>query len=191
VSDARTPTPSAPLLRPSQLARFWELHPKTVYLWIREGRLAAVRTPGDQFRLRAADVRAFCETARMPLPPFVVPAARRAHVAASGPSLRSLKRALKQAGAEIDAFDRSIDALFAAVASPPALLVLDAGIGGVDLEGALVALRRRAATARVPIVIFNVASAAKAEALVRAGATHAIARGRDRDALVHITEILG
>ena len=31
------------LLRPSELARIWELHPKTVYLWIREGKLRACR----------------------------------------------------------------------------------------------------------------------------------------------------
>ena len=30
------------LLRPSELARIWELHPKTVYLWIREGKLQYV-----------------------------------------------------------------------------------------------------------------------------------------------------
>ena len=43
------------LLRPSELARFWELHPKTVYHWIREGKLPAFRTPGAQYRVRTDD----------------------------------------------------------------------------------------------------------------------------------------
>src|SRR5690606_19450022 len=40
-----------PLLRPSELARVWELHPKTVYAWIKEGKLPAIKTPGSQYRL--------------------------------------------------------------------------------------------------------------------------------------------
>ena len=185
-------SPAAPLVRPSRLARFWELHPKTLYLWIREGRLAAVRTPGDQFRLRPADVRAFAESAGLPVPPFILAAPRRAQAAAiAGTWLRALRRALKEAEVALDAHERSIDALFAAVAAPPALLALDATLGGVDLDEAVRALRRRDATARLPVVIVNVASAARADALLRAGATHAHAKGKEKDALAEIAQILG
>jgi excisionase family DNA binding protein len=182
----------APLLRPSRLARFWELHPKTLYVWIREGRLAAVRTPGEQFRLRPADVRAFAEAAGLPVPPFILAAPRRAHAAAtSGAWLRALRRALKEAEVTLDLHERSVDAFFAAVAAPPTLLSIDAGIGGLDLDEAIRALRRRAATAHLPVVIVNVASAAKADALLRAGATHAHVKGKDRDALAQIAQLLG
>ena len=56
------------LLRPSELARIWELHPKTVYLWIREGKLPAIKTPGAQYRVRTDDARAYCEKNGLPMP---------------------------------------------------------------------------------------------------------------------------
>jgi len=56
------------LLRPSELARIWELHPKTVYLWIREGKLPAIKTPGAQYRVRTDDARAYCEQNGLPMP---------------------------------------------------------------------------------------------------------------------------
>lgn len=189
---SRSGAGAAPLVRPSRLARFWELHPKTLYVWIREGRLAAVRTPGDQFRLRPADVRAFAESAGLPVPPFILAAPRRAHAAAvAGPWLRALRRALKDAEVALDAHERSIDALLAAVAAPPALLALDAALGGLDLEDAVRALRRREATARLPVMVVNVTSVARADALLRAGATHAHAKGKEKEALAEIARILG
>ena len=86
------------LLKPSQLARFWELNPRTLHLWIREGRLPAIRSPGNHFRLRVADVRAFCEREGLPVPPFVSPPPRRVVVgAAAAPLRRALARSLKTA----------------------------------------------------------------------------------------------
>lgn len=199
--DARASLPftsaaslATPLLRPSQLARFWELHPKTLYVWIRDGRLPAVRTPGEQFRLRSADVRAFAESAGLPVPPFVLEPARRAVVAGqTGPWLRAMRRALKEAEVGLELHERTLDALFSAIAATPALLVIDAsaGKGRSDLDEAVRALRRRAETASVPVVIVNAASTTKADALVRAGATSAYPQGRERDALAEVTRILG
>ena len=59
---------SMALLRPSELARMWELHPKTVYLWIREGKLPAIKTPGAQYRVRSDDARVYCEKHGLPMP---------------------------------------------------------------------------------------------------------------------------
>ena len=185
-------SPAAPLVRPSRLARFWELHPKTLYAWIREGRLPAVRTPGQQFRLRPADVRAFAEAARLPVPPFVLVTPRRAHAAAgAGTWLRALRRALKEAEVALELHERSVDAFFASVASPPVLLAIDAAIGGIDLDEAIRALRRRDATAKLPVVVVNASSSINADALLRAGATSAYAKGKDRDAIAQITQMVG
>ena len=171
-----------PLVRPSQLARFWELHPKTVYLWIREGRLPAVRTPGDQFRLRATDVRAFCEARGMPLPPFARDLVRRALVVAGTPgATRVLRRTLRSLAIDVEAFDASLDALLACAFDPPSLLCLDASARDVRADDATRALRKSPATLAMPILVYNVASAAKGEALVQAGATRIVQRGRDRE----------
>jgi len=179
-----------PLFRPSELARFWELHPKTVYLWIREGRLPAVRTPGDQFRLRAADVRAFSEARGLPLPPFAREASRRAYLAAAAsPEMRVVRRALRQAAIDVEAFESPLDALLASVADPPALLVLDATGRGVPIDEAARALRRAPRTQATPLLVFNVTSVAKAGALLRAGATRAIVRAKERAVATALAEI--
>jgi hypothetical protein len=43
----------------------------------------------------------------------------------------------------------------------------------------------------LPVVIVNVASAARADALLRAGATNAHVKGKEKDALSEIARILG
>jgi len=180
------------LFRPSELARFWELHPKTVYVWIREGRLPAVRTPGDQFRLRAADVRAFSEAQGLPVPPFAREVVRRAFVTASAaPSGRAVKRALRLARVEAVSFEGALDAIVACAADPPALLALDAAAArALPLDDAARALRRVEKTAALPLIVYNAPTAAKADALVRAGVTRALVRGNDREIGVVIAELL-
>jgi excisionase family DNA binding protein len=196
-SSPSSPSSLAPsLFRPSELARFWELHPKTVYLWIREGRLPAVRTPSDQFRLRAADVRAFAEARGLAVPPFAREARARAYVAsssASGPSAasaRALRRALRVAEVAVESFASPLDALLACAVDPPVILALDATARGVLLDEAARALRRAARTRTTPLLVYNAPTAAKADALVRAGATRAIVRGKDRDIAPAVAEIL-
>src|SRR5262249_3918395 len=112
-----TPPPGqAQLVRPSQLARFWEIHPRTLHIWIKEGRLVAIRSPGNHFRLRVADVRAFCERERMPVPPFISPPQRRAVVAAASPALRRLLRRTLRANVALAAIADPYEALVSVAA---------------------------------------------------------------------------
>jgi excisionase family DNA binding protein len=183
-------TAHPPLFRPSQLARFWELHPKTVYTWIREGRLPAVRTPGDQLRLRVADVRAFCEARGLAVPPSAREAVRLAYVVFGAPATtRSLRRALRAEHVDVHPFPSALEAILACVAEPPALLALDAAARGLRIDDAVSALRRSTRGQATPVLVFGVPSAAKAEALVEAGATKAIVRGQDRAMAAAITDI--
>ena len=82
------------LLRPSELARIWELHPKTVYLWIREGKLPALRTPGAQYRVRTDDARAYCEKNNLPPLPRAMtsPGGTVAAIGKPGAALRALAK---------------------------------------------------------------------------------------------------
>ncbi|HEY6459566.1 MAG TPA: helix-turn-helix domain-containing protein, partial [Polyangiaceae bacterium] len=126
-----------PLLRLSLLARFWEVNPRTIMTWIRAGRLAAIRSPGNHFRVRVADVRAFCEREGRPIPPFVAPPVRR--VVTAGVAAR----AVRLPGLVVDAYDDPYDALLAAAARGDAsLLVVPATATRFDTIAALAALRR-------------------------------------------------
>jgi excisionase family DNA binding protein len=163
------------LLRPSELARFWELHPKTVYLWIKEGRLRAVKTPGEHYRVRAEDVPAFCDASGLPLPPQITATGRRAALLGGAPSaLRTIRRALKAHGYTIASYASALEGLLATVTSPPSLLILDAG--SIDAEEAVLALRRTKPTRTVPILVHGAATAVRADAALRAGANWAVVR---------------
>ena len=180
------PTSRSPrLVRPSQLARFWELHPRTVQLWILDGRLPAIRSPGNHFRLRVADVRAFCERSGMPVPPFVSPPPARAVVMTASASVRrGLARALKSLAVHETAAN-PFEALVAVASAPAALVALDVGASAFDAASAIRALKRAPASAGTAIVAFEVPSAAQASALEKAGADRVLTPS-DRDELVPV-----
>lgn len=170
-------------VRPSELARFWELHPRTVYTWIKEGRLAAVRTPGNQYRLRVEDVRAFCEKERRPQPTFLASVETSPiYVLGAGAELRrAIQRSVRPAKSAIVWFDETHFGLFAAVIAPPRALVIAASPASFDGVAVARALRATAPTATVPILFFDVATTAQCTALLGAGATRAIAKSRRQE----------
>ena len=176
------------LLRPSELARFWELHPKTVYLWIKGGRLRAVRTPGEQYRVRSEDVPAFCEKSGLPLPPQLAVGVRRVMLlGASVPEQRAMRRTLRGQDVIVSAYASALDGMLAAAVAPPTLLVLNAS--SAPPEEAVRALRRARATSSIPIIVYQISSSARAEAVVRAGASWALVR--DKELASTIGEALG
>jgi excisionase family DNA binding protein len=181
----RRAPPSPTLLRLSQLARFWEKNPRTIQTWIRQGRLAAVRSPGNHFRVRVADVRAFCEREGMPVPPFVAPPALRAVCAVP------LPRAARLPGVVVEAHADPYGALVAAASGPPALLVLPAARDRFDAAAAIAALRRGGSTAAIPVVVVGATTQARADALARAGATRVLVRAKDDDVARALREVLG
>jgi excisionase family DNA binding protein len=163
---------SAPsrLLRPSQLARFWELHPATVHQWIVQGRLPAIRSPGNHFRVRIADARAFCEREGMPVPPFVAPPPERVVVmTASAAVKRALAKGLKGV-VSVETFANPFEAVVAAARAPTALLALDLTGMTFDAVAAIRAVKRAQARPRTRVAAFHVETQALATALERAGA---------------------
>ena len=168
------------LLRLSQLARFWEKNPRTIHAWIRRGRLAAIRSPGGHFRVRIADVRAFCEREGMPLPPFAAPQVRRV-VVAGAPLARAAARV---AGVTVDAHEDPWAALLAVADGGAAALVLPAAAAaGFDVPAAVAALRRHPATRDIAVLVAGRTTRARARALERAGVTRVVASADASSAL--------
>jgi excisionase family DNA binding protein len=180
-----------PLVRPSQLARFWELHPRTVHSWIRQGRLGAIRSPGNHFRVPPADIRAFCEREGKPVPPFVAPRPRRVIVATASATLRqALVRTLKSA-VEIETVDDPYEAIVAASTSPAELLALGIGAARFDAPAAIRALKRSAAAATLTVVAYGITIRAQAEALELAGAARSLPRAQTLELPSVLRELLG
>jgi excisionase family DNA binding protein len=173
------------LLRLSQLARFWELNPQTIMGWIRQGRLAAIRSPGNHFRVRVADVRAFCEREGRPVPPFVAPPPRR--VVTASP----LPRGLKLPAVVVEAHAEPYGALVAAAAGGATVLVLPASAGRFDAEAALTALRKAPATASLRVLVVGATTHPRAEALQRAGAARVLLRSQGAELPRVLRELLG
>jgi excisionase family DNA binding protein len=166
-------------VRPSELARHWGVHPRTVTAWIKDGRLPGVRTPGDQFRVRTDDVIGFCEASGLTPPPWALPATRQLLLAGVPASLaRAAKRAARAIGVEARALP-ALEGLFSAITSPPDVLLLDARSGSLDIEEAVRALRKSIRATKL-LVAFG--STARTESLLRAGAARVMVDGEaERD----------
>jgi excisionase family DNA binding protein len=144
------------LLRPSELARIWELHPKTVYLWIREGKLPAIKTPGAQYRVRSDDARAYCEKNGLPMPRSLArPAGVVGAIGKASPALRALAKACKARGTELVTWPSALEGLLAVAGDTPDVLVIDVKCDDVKIAHALRALKKTSRTANLPVVVLD------------------------------------
>jgi excisionase family DNA binding protein len=179
------------LLRPSELARIWELHPKTVYLWIREGKLPAIKTPGAQYRVRSDDARAYCEKNGLPMPRAIAsPAGSVAVLGKPSASQRALAKACKARGTSVVTWSSALEGLLAIASDAPDVVAIDAEASDVKVIDALRALRRTARTAKVPVVIYDAAPRAGTTALTKLGASSIVTRGKTEDVVRVVVELL-
>lgn len=154
------------LLRPSELARLWGLHPSTVNGWIREGRLPAIQTPGAQYRVREADARAYCKEHGLPVPRDVQhPGGAIVLLGAPSPTQRAIARACKARDASVAAWTNVLDGLLVVAATPPDVLAVDAETTSVRALDLVRALRRHERTASLPVVVHDAASRSAARGL--------------------------
>jgi excisionase family DNA binding protein len=179
------------LLRPSELARIWELHPKTVYLWIREGKLPAMRTPGAQYRVRTDDARAYCEKNNLPPLPRTMtsPGGTVAAIGKPGASLRALAKACKARGTSFVAWASVLEGLLGVAGEAPDVLAIDAKCDDVKLADVVRALRRTERTANVAVVVYD-AEATKSSALAKLGVTSVVTRGKSEEAAQAVVDLL-
>src|SRR5688572_30839654 len=179
------------LMRPSELARLWELHPKTVYLWIREGKLPALRTPGSQYRVRTDDARAYCEKNNLPPLPRAVtsPGGTIAAIGKPGASLRALARACKARGTTLVTWPSVLEGLLGVGGEVPEVLAIDARCDDVRLADGMRALRRTSSLADLAVVVYD-ADATKAASLTKLGVTTVVPRGKSDEAAQAIINLL-
>lgn len=179
------------LLRPSELARIWELHPKTVYLWIREGKLPALRTPGAQYRIRTDDARIYSEKNNLPpLPRSVTsPQGTVAAIGKPGASLRALATACKARGTTFVAWASALEGLLGIAAEAPDVLAIDAKCEEAKVADVVRALRRTEKTANVAVVVYD-AEASKSSALAKLGVMSIVPRGKGGDAAQAVVDLL-
>jgi len=183
--------PVMALLRPSELARLWELHPKTVYLWIREGKLPAIKTPGAQYRIRSDDARAYCEKNGLPMPRAIAsPAGSVAVLGKPSVSQRALVKACRARGTVVVSWPSALEGLLAIANEAPDVIAIDAEVSDVKLTDAIRALRKTARTSKVPVVVYDAAPRAGTTALTKLGASSIVARGKTDDVVRAVVDLL-
>ena len=166
------------LLRLAQVAAMLQVHPKTVYYWVRTGRLNALTSPGGLLRVRAEDARALCQSSGMPVPPDLATVRRRVHVIEADKTVsRALVRNLKAKGFDARTFEDPYECLIATAKEPPELLIVDVKAPGMESRRALAALRRDESTKRTRVIVWSDLDADETAALVEAGIDSVVPRG--------------
>jgi len=175
--------PQQRLLRLAQVAQMMQVHPKSVYYWVRTGRLAALTSPGGLLRVRAEDARALCQNAGLPVPAEHATVKRRVNaLEADKQAQKSVQKALKAKGFDVLLFEDPYDALIATAKEPPEALLVSTH-AGFDVARLATALRRDEATRRTRVLAFaddESAAAAMTEAgiepVLPAGDANALAK---------------
>ena len=166
------------LLRLAQVAAMLQVHPKTVYYWVRTGRLNALTSPGGLLRVRAEDARALCQSSGMPIPADLATVRRRVHVLEGDKNIaRSLVRNLKAKGFDVRTFEDPYEALIATAKEPPEVFILDVRAPGIEARRAIAALRRDESTKRTRVLVWSELDQEETAALLEAGVDSVVPRG--------------
>ena len=102
----------------------------------------------------------------------------------------AIERVLAKAGHFVSSFADGREGLHAARTSPPALILLDMMLPGLDGTGVLKALKQDASTAEIPVIVVTALSQKNEEKLKTAGAAAYIEKSsldldQNADALIH------
>lgn len=130
------------LLRLSEVAEMVGMHPKTVYHWVRSGRLSAVASPGGMLRVRAEDARALCRKSGLQVPEKIATVPRKLVIVGDGKgATRTLGRSLKGKGFDVSTYASVYEAFVAIVKDPPEVLVIDPEMEEIDVAAMLSAFK--------------------------------------------------
>src|SRR5271157_9290 len=105
----------------------------------------------------------------------------------------AIDRTLTRAGHSVTCAADGREGLHAALTSPPALILLDMMLPGLDGTGVLKALKQDASTAQIPVIVLTALSQKNEEKLKNAGAAAYIEKSsldldQNADALIQTVE---
>jgi excisionase family DNA binding protein len=124
------------LLTSSEVGDLLQVNPSSVKNWVNEGRISAFRTPGGHRRIRVADLVAFLDLHRMPVPKELEHVSRRRLLVVDDDPmlLRSLTREFRrhETRVQLATTQNGIDALVMVGSWRPHLIVLDVFMPEID-----------------------------------------------------------
>jgi excisionase family DNA binding protein len=124
------------LLTSHEVGALLQVNPSSINKWVKEGRIAAFRTPGGHRRIRARDLVEFLDGHQMPVPSRLQSASRRRLIAVDGDTaaLKSLEKTLRPYADRVALTPAAsgIDALVQVGLIRPHAIVLDASMDELD-----------------------------------------------------------
>ena len=177
------------LLTSTQVGNLLQVNPSSVKKWVNDGHIVAFRTPGGHRRIRAADLIAFLDQHKIPVPRPLSNAARRRVIAVDDDpiQLKALGRALKKYSdkLEVTLVDNGIDALVEIGSLKPHALVLDVYMPGIDGIEVCRRLKSNPATKDIAVIVTSGRMTAEIEQAARAaGARRVLRKPVDVNAIV-------
>jgi excisionase family DNA binding protein len=172
------------LFTSTEVGDLLQVNPSSVKKWVNAGFLSAFRTPGGHRRIRAADLLAFLDRHRIPVPTALRGATRRRLVIVDDDrtQLRALGRRLRRVADRLEVLvvDDALDALVRIGAHRPHAVLLDVYLPGLDGLELCRRLKKSPETASATVIAISGAMtpALAADALA-AGADHALAKPVD------------
>lgn len=172
-----TTDPKKPeLISTGEAARACGVSTQTIVNWIRQGRLRAATTGGGRFRVHADSLVEFLKAGGFEVPTELKAGPPLIYIIDDDPAwLAAARRQLATVG-QVETYPDGYRGLIAVAARPPAVVVLDMKMPGLDGAGVLNALRNDDATRSLPILV---ATSFEEEAALarRYGATAAVIKG--------------
>jgi excisionase family DNA binding protein len=145
------------LLTSYQVGALLQVNPSSVNKWVKDGRIPAFRTPGGHRRIRAADLVAFLNEHKMPVPTSLAQASRRRLLIVDDDprQLESLQRLLKPYADRVEVLlvKDGVDALVQVGSFKPHLVVLDVYMPTMDGLEVCRRLKAGAETAQIGIIM--------------------------------------
>ena len=124
------------LLTSHEVGALLQVNPSSVNKWVKEGRIAAFRTPGGHRRIRARDLVEFLDGHQMPVPARLQAASRRRLIVvdADQAALKTLEKNLRPYSERVQLLPAAsgIDALVQVGLFRPHAIVLDATMDDTD-----------------------------------------------------------
>ena len=124
------------LLTSYQVGELLQVNPSSVNKWVKDGRIAAFRTPGGHRRIKAGDLVAFLTLHKMPIPSALQTASRRRLLLADDDSLHlnALKQALEGYADRLDVqvASNGVDALVQVGSFHPHIVAISQKMSGID-----------------------------------------------------------
>lgn len=175
-STSDVPPPN--LLRLSEVAAILGLHSKTIYHWVRQGKIKAIASPGGMLRMRGEDVRELCKKSGVAVPNRIASIARRVVIASVDEQVvKVAKRSMRGKGFDVVSFQNPYQAFALCIKSPPEFLIIDPEVKSIDLYAMLEAIRTDERCKDIKLIAWGNTDVSKSEQLAAAGFSVLIEKG--------------